>query len=334
MKLLPPQRLRPEDYAGVEEGLNGIFVTIIFGPLFAALKEAGIPVAEFVNAAGEDELRRALRRGDVVYSDGVFTGKLDARLGTYLRSIGAERDGRTGAWKLPAWVAPAWIKAEAALAERRARAVHDKVLFELERAKARAAGGATMIPRLPGVDDAIEAIEDGFARTAAETLGVRKRIPKAQREAIERRYQTDVRPYVADATAKFIDDLHAAVVENARAGYRFEGLVEEIEHVHGVSERKARFLARQETSLFMADYRRERFTDAGVRRYLWSTSHDIRVRPYAGNDKLAPYGDHRALDRREFYYEAKAPAEYMSRKQPSNPGEDFGCRCVDRAIIE
>ncbi len=65
----------------------------------------------------------------------------------------------------------------------------------------------------------------------------------------------------------------------------------------------------------------------------WSTSHDIRVRPYADESKLKKYGDHRVLDGQVYFYELKAPAEFMSSKKPCNPGEDFGCRCLDLAIL-
>lgn len=334
MKLLPPQRLRPHYYEGVEEELRGAFREFLFNPLLFILQEATTQADEFRNAAPapSPELLLALRRGTVQYVGGVFAGDFDARLGAALRALGAQWDARSGVYRLPEWTAPGWLKAEAAAAQRRALVVHDKLQRELARIQERLEAGQLRAP-IVDASQPVEAIEEGF-ESAADALSIRKRIPPAQRRAMEARYAADVRPYVVEATAEYIDDLHKVISANAAAGYRYDGLVEEIEHAVGISERKARFIARQETGLFMAGYRRERFEAAGVTRYKWSTSHDIRVRPYAGNDKLKRHGDHRVLDGQIFTYARKAPAQYMSTKKPENPGTDYNCRCVDLPILE
>lgn len=333
MKTLPPQRLRPHYFEGVEQALRAAFMAFLFDPLIAILAEATTQADDFVNDAPvpNRELQRALRRGTVQYHGGVISGDIDGRVGTYLRSIGADFDQQTGTYTLPDFLAPGWLRAEATAAQRRAQVVHDKLQRELDRAKERLEAGGMPIPLDPALP--IEAIEEGF-ETAASSLGISKRIPPAQRAAIEKAYADNIRPYVTEATAEYIDDLHEAVSRNAASGYRYEGLVDEINAAIGVGERKARFLARQETSLFMASYRRTRFEAAGVKRYKWSTSHDIRVRPYADESKRKKYGDHRILDGQVFSYDVKAPAQFMSSKKPCNPGEDFGCRCADLAVLE
>jgi len=125
--------------------------------------------------------------------------------------------------------------------------------------------------------------------------------------------------------------LRRDVQENAEAGYRFDSLIELIRNRSSVSRSKAKFLARNETGIFMSQYRAQRFIEAGVPHYRWSTSHDARVRPEAG---LTPAerlhaGNHRILDKQVFSYAQKAPAKYMSSARPCNPGEDYQCRCVD-----
>lgn len=332
MKLLPPQRLRPSYYEGVEDSLRGAFERFLFEPLRALLREYG-DVDAFENAAAgrEFDLIRSIRQGRVHYEDGVFSGVFDAGTSQYLLKLGAEYNGARATYNLADWVVPAKVRAEAVLAARRFEELHRKMEKELTAMQARLERGMMPIPLDPA--GPIEAIEEGF-ETAAKSLGIEKRIPKAQRAMIEKRYAEDVRPYVAQATSEYIDKMHGLITENVLNGFRFEQAVDDVEHLAGISESKARFLARQETALFMANYRRERFTAAGVTRYKWSTSHDIRVRPYADEKKREKYGDHRILDGQIFTYELKAPAKYMSFKQPCNPGEDAGCRCVDIAILE
>ncbi len=342
MKLLPPQRLQPHYFEGVEQALRDSFAVFLFNPIIEILREATTQADVFENAFSTPnrDLLLAMRRGAVQYSGGVFSGELDGRVVTYLRSLGAEL-GADGYWRLSEWMAPAWIRFEAVAANRRAQVVHDKISRELDRAQERLEAGMMPIPLDPA--GPISAIEEGF-ETAAEALGISKRIPARQRAAMEQRYAESVRPYVVEATTKYIDMVHRDVASSAAAGYRYEAIVADLQHVVGVSETKARFLARQETGLFMAGYRRERFAGAGVTRYKWSTSHDIRVRPYDDGvtdvsdkekmEKRRKHGDHRVLDGQIYTYEHKAPEQFMSCGNPCNPGEDFQCRCVDLAIIE
>lgn len=334
MKLLPPQRLRPHYYERVEQALGQHFKSFLFAPLEAILAEATTQAeGVFGNTAPlpSPTLVKALRQGTIQYVGDLVVGDFDAKLSGALRGLGATFDERRGGFVLPNWTAPAWFKAEATAAQARAENVHQAILRKLDDIQTRLEGGQMNL--ILDTSEAIEAIEEGF-ETAAEALGITKRIPAAQRAAMEKRYLEDVRPYVAEATSKYIDKVHRDVTANAAAGFRYENIVADLQHIQGISESKARFLARQETSLFMADYRRERFTAAGVMRYRWSTSHDRRVRPEDDAQKMKKYGDHRVLDKQVFSYELKAPAQYMSRKQPSNPGEDYQCRCVDLAVLE
>lgn len=331
MKFLPPQRLRPAYYADVAEQLRDVFWQIVYAPVVAILQAATGQAAGLENAEVNRALQLALRRGEIQYKDGVFTGAFEAATSGPLRDLGADFDLRAGVFRLPEWAVPAWVKAEAALAQAKAARVHAALTRQLEATKARL--GELKFELDP--TEPVAAIEAGF-QTTAEALGVETSLPPAARARMEKRYVEQVRPYVSEATAGFIDDLHAAVSDNAAGGYRYDHLVAEIEAQAGVSRRKARFLARQETSLFMAAYRQERFAASGVRRYKWSNSHDARVRPAPS---LTPAqkrhaGDHRVLDGKIFYYTTKAPAQFMSSRKPCNPGEDFQCRCVDLPVLE
>lgn len=79
-------------------------------------------------------------------------------------------------------------------------------------------------------------------------------------------------------------------------------------------------MARQETSLLTAKYRKLRYTDVGITKYRWSTSHDDRVRKR-----------HKELDGQVFDFEA--PPIVNEKGDRKNPGEDFGCRCQAIPII-
>ena len=119
-----------------------------------------------------------------------------------------------------------------------------------------------------------------------------------------------------------IAKLRQTVADNAEQGYRAETLIEGIRDQYAMSRDHARFVAKQETSMFMSDYRRARFQEVGVRRYRWSCSGDVRVRP-----------DHKKLHGQVFEY-ANPPIVDSRTGRRANPGYDFGCRCLDIPILE
>ncbi len=333
MKFLPVQRVHRDYYQSTADALAASMRAFLYDPIIAILAREVPEAMELFNAPlpVSTALQLAIRQGRIQYHDGVFSGEFDARITSALLALGAEFDLRAEVFRLPEWAVPAWVKAEVSVANARAQRIHDLLEAQLNKTQEKLDNG--LLPAIPDAGAALDAIEDGF-KTAAETLGIAHRLPRAARAALEQHYQDEVRPYVAEATSHYIDRLHQAVQENALHGYRYESMVEIIQHETGVSDRKARFLARQETGLTMSAYRRQRFEGVGIIRYGWSTSHDRRVRPTDGKQRPGEHGDHRILDGQIFLYSTKAPAKYMSCGHPCNPGEDFQCRCADRAVLE
>ena len=63
-----------------------------------------------------------------------------------------------------------------------------------------------------------------------------------------------------------------------------------------------------------------RYTNAGVKEYIWSTSNDQRVRP-----------DHKELNGKTFSW-GEAVID-RTTGQKGNPGEAFGCRCLALPVV-
>jgi SPP1 gp7 family putative phage head morphogenesis protein len=169
-------------------------------------------------------------------------------------------------------------------------------------------------------DATLGRIEKGF-QVAARSLTVMPTLSAHSRENLSAAYTQNMKLWVKGWSEDSIEAMRDAVEQNANKGYRFASLTEGIKHQFGVSQSKAKFLARQETSLFMSNYRKERFTAAGIGLFKWSTSHDVRVRH-----------DHRSLDGRVFAYNDPPIVDKATGKR-GTPGTDFNCRCVDIPIV-
>ena len=330
MLKLPPQRLKDSDWSHIAHQLAVIFEAEVIDPVIEIIKQYNrLPVE---NASTEDALRSALRTGRVQYDTvkGIFSGKFSAQISTALKRLGAKFYKRDGTFRLESNLVPAWIRSEASNYWLRARIAHEMIVDELNKAVGRVMDSNYNID----AKHVVSKLDEGW-RASARKLEVQPKLTERGEAALAEHYSTNLSLEIKKWLNKDILALRRDVDDNARAGYRFDSLILKVQQRKAVSLNKARFLARQETGLFMSEYRAQRFIDAGVEKYQWSTSHDGKVRPA---DNLTPAqrrhaGNHRALDGQVFSYKEKAPAHFMSSHKPCNPGMDYNCRCVDIPLV-
>ncbi len=278
------------------------------------------------NAKGDDALIEAIRSGRVQYTAGVFSGQFSASISTAIRRMGGTFNERTRSFTIDQAKVPSQIKAEAAAFQIRAQDVHKLLKRELDEVQKR-------IPHDINVRDVdaqhtIDALEDGF-KGVARKLEVQPELGAASREKLADEYSTNLKLYIKKFADREIFSLREAVEENAKEGYRFDKLIPSIKKRYGVTVRKAKFLARNETSIFMSKYHEQRYSEAGITQYIWSTSHDSRVRPAPGTHGS---DNHRVLDGRSFYF-SNPPTVDPATGRKANPGQDYNCRCVAIPIL-
>jgi len=103
------------------------------------------------------------------------------------------------------------------------------------------------------------------------------------------------------------------VVQGRKDG---KSLIEELREIGKVSDRRAKFIARDQTAKLTAALNRERNEALGIKEYIWRTSRDERVRE-----------SHRSKNGKKFRWD-KPPAG------TGHPGEDFQCRCTAQPVVE
>lgn len=120
-----------------------------------------------------------------------------------------------------------------------------------------------------------------------------------------------------------------AVLKNYRGEKLAAGsLVKELKLIDGISDRRARFIARDQNSKILSSVNEIRQKNVGVKRYLWRNAGDEKVTGYPGgpNQPSAAHGDHYAREGKEYSWD-KPPAD-------GHPGHAPGCRCYPEAIID
>lgn len=317
--VLQPIVEKESQYAGIREEIIAYFREVIFQPLFDLLDEYNVSTKENAKVSA---VISALGSGKIYYNNGTFTGKFNAAISKELRDAGATWDKVIKAFHLPVSRLPNEIRAQVADNEAKSEKLTKDVLNLLGQMETNVAQAGTGLDLKFSLNGVFVDLRKQYKRSLeAKGLSVPPDLTEETKKQIEVEYTKDLDKYVKDFTAKMIPEMRTMVQDNAFEGARPDKLSKIIQGRYGVSKRKAQFLADQETSLLLSKYRESRYRQLGSRRYVWSTSQDVRVRH-----------DHEELNGKVFFWDSP-PITNKTTGARNNPGEDFGCRCVARPIL-
>lgn len=328
MKVLKGQPLREQDYADVERQLRDLFYLLVFKPVVELLapRNAQVKAAikELKNSSGElrnakfDPIVSGINSGKIQYVGDTFSGDFSAAISRALRSYGARYNKRDKTFTIMASELPEQVTEAASSYASTARKLHDLLMTRLNEVQQSLSRMADAHP----VDGhvVIGKMDKRFQHAYKDALGTED-MSDAAKKKLNRAYSDSLTPYVKKFSDEMVEELRGMVRDNAEQGYRFDSLVDRIQGRFDVTKSKAAFLARNETSRFTSEHRRQRFGDVGVRQYVWQTAGDAEVRK-----------DHAKLNGKVFDY-AHPPVVDEASGRRANPGMDFQCRCVDSPLL-
>ena len=315
--------LDKKEYSEVIEVIIMDFLTEYFyAPIYSVIE----PIEEYYNAreyTSEQIISAALRSGQIQYINGKFSGKFSAKISKALENLGAKFNKVSKTYDLEqsllslvlqdaiAYATIIAVTRQKLLVEALDHLTIEKAMPELDK-----------LLQVP-LDEILDDLSEQAYLTLKDAITIVPEITPEQREALKAQYVDDVNLSVKNFTKAQTDKLRAMVEENLFTGLADnKSLVKAIIDEFGVTESKARFLSRQESSLFTAKYRKITYMEAGITKYRWSTSHDEKVRLF-----------HKDLDGKIFSWDN--PPITSPTGARNHPGEDFGpCRCVAIGIID
>lgn len=288
-------------------------------PLMAAINQ--FPSVEHHNAT-TSAVRAALQSGRIHYADGVFSGSFSAAISKELKAMGATF-GADRNFHLVASRLPLDITAAVLSSAQQSAALHKEVTGILDAIEMNVAQAGVSLTFNTAVDLIVGDLQRQFISTVkgVETVAVTGQVDEGMRKRLTAELTENTNLSIKNFVDDRIPEMRRRVEQNAFEGGRTDRLARILEAEFGVSKRKADFLADQETGLLVSKYRELRYASAGITEYIWSTSHDIRVRH-----------DHRLLDGKRFSY-ANPPVTNRATGARNNPGEDYRCRCVPKPVL-
>jgi SPP1 gp7 family putative phage head morphogenesis protein len=120
---------------------------------------------------------------------------------------------------------------------------------------------------------------------------------------------------------RYFSEIEGIVLRSFNAGQRAEEIAPQIAKRYGVSESRGMLIARDQISKLQGDLTRQRQTSLGVKKYVWRTSQDERVR-----------SSHRKLNGKTFSW--NKPPITNSNGDRNHPGGDYQCRCTADPVID
>jgi SPP1 gp7 family putative phage head morphogenesis protein len=319
--MIPTVEFKEQYGQWIADIIKRFILGLIYEPVIGVVNSEA-PKNIKLNAGNPAELRlmKKLQSGKILYDGAYFTGKFDSQSSKIIRELGGAWDNGRLAFKFPPGKLTDNLKVAVQASKDRIEKIHsglNNVLGEIEK---KIAPAVEQLDLTEGLTKVINGLQVQTIN-AMKAIGVPYTLTHGQREVISREYTDNMKLYIKGWAEEHIKTLRKEVQKNALQGYRFDQLKDMIEYRYGTSKAKAEFLARQETSLFMAKFRQQRFTQAGVNFYKWYTVGDHKVRP-----------DHKELNGRIFKF-GDPPIVDRSKGRRGEPGEDYNCRCIARAIV-
>lgn len=314
---LRPLKEVPSDWDALEAALKDFFLKELYFPL---VEEIGVRRKTLQNA--KPGLLDALRTGLVTFSRGVFSGKFNSVITKELRALGAifER----GVFRLATSNLPPEVRMAISLSENVFRQRMEKLDRKL--AAIQVEELTKKLKVAPFFERILSKTDSNF-RDSVKQVTIAPQLDPKRRQKIADEWQTNMKLWIKNFTEEEIVRLRRAVQKSAFAGNRFEALIKPIQKSYGVSANKAKFLARQESSLLLTKFKETRYTDAGVYEYRWGCvagSKNHPVRPW-----------HKKLQGKIFRWDkppiTTGPGEPQRR---NNPGQDYNCRCFPVPIVK
>ena len=301
-----------------------IYENIIFKQLFSYLDE-GIfkPLFEIMNynpAKAQNDynpITEALKSGSVIYTDEGFKAKYkfsNAQAKEFER-WGAKYNKWTKTYQIPYSNIPNNVLV--ALSENQIKqqaqiTAVQNFIKELD------ANLPYMIDTML-FDTQVETILDDAGNTLKQNTKklnvIVPELDEAQKQAIARDYTNNMRFWIKEwASEHLIPEMRKRVQEAVLTGYRTDYVQKMLEKEFGMAKRKAKFLARNETSIMLAEYRKTEYQKIGINHFIWSTTMDGREREL-----------HEKLDGTTWSF--NNPPVIDEKGTRGLPGETYNCRC-------
>jgi len=265
----------------------------------------------------------ALNTGNIYYSDGVFYARkrFSNAQSTELKSWGGVYDKYKRGWRLPEGKIPAEIRvalASSKLETQQKLQALDIYLREVQ------ANMHDYIDNMVFDNEVVTILDDAgneVKKNAKSIHAITPELTLSQKRMIAETYTKNIQHFcIKDFADDLIPEMRKKVQQLTFEGARWDKVQEMLERDYGVAAKKAKFLARNETCIMLAEYKKATYTEMGFDSFIWHTIIDGREREL-----------HKKLNGTVWRYD-NPPIIDERTGERGLPGETYNCRCEQTPI--
>lgn len=291
----------------------------LFSELWQMVYKPMFKIARIEPIASNDDnpIKEALKGGVIYYENGGFKSreKFSNKLSQALIKLGARYDRWEKSYKIAIEDLPKEIWESIKLSVQKAQ----QKLSEINQFLQYIEMNLDQIIETMMFHDEVIAVLDSVGNQIQKNV---KRVniidfdfTDEQKQEIARNYTSNMQLYIKDFVQKRLPEMRRKVAQAVLDGYREIDVQKMLESEYGIAERKAKFLAQNETSIMLAQIKKVHYSAMGFDSFMWHTILDARERP-----------EHRELNGKIFRFD-NPPVIDKRTGQKGLPGETYNCRC-------
>ena len=335
MKIAPEVKLNKTLLLQLEEKLIDYVYQSLFKPILDIAEEEENELQNEDSHKNIKFILEAIKKGKINY-DGKYFKSVNSKFGVKLakefQALGAIL--KNGGYKLPDKKGDPLIE----IIKTTAQSQQNKIKTKAEKIKIKLME-STEIPDVECNKEVSELLEN-FMFNMQKSLfgddfkiGIKKQLSALEKQQIIQEYIENIKTYSKKLLYDANNELRTIIVDELlKENLTVEALTNIIQERYGIAERHAKFIARQESHMAREKITKNSAKSLGFNHYVWQTVGDYKVRPMGGTASYM--GDnHKRLDGKIFSFDDPPIVDRIKGRR-CNPGEDFGCRCTARVIIE
>lgn len=297
----------------IEKALFSYLWEGIYKPMFEIMDTKPVKAQNSLNIIIE-----ALREGKIIYVDGGFKAKtkFTNTQSSQLVKWGAVWDKREKMYRLPESKLPDELRVT--LAEVQINAENQIKLLQgyIEQVEL----NMPYIVESMVFDNEVKTILADAGNEVKKNVKhlnvIEPELSEQQKNEIAKAYTENVRGYVIiDFAQERIPEMRRKIQELVLKGYRTDKIQELLEKEYGIMSRKAKFLAQNETTIMLAEYKKVTYQEMGFDKFIWRTITDGREREL-----------HKQLNGTVWRYDNPPIIDERTGNR-GLPGQTYNCRC-------
>jgi SPP1 gp7 family putative phage head morphogenesis protein len=313
LKTLSQVNIEKEEVDKLKSIIASYLYYLLYAPIVQAI-EIEKPINNSFNI-----LETAFREGKIYVEDNLIKGNFNSKISKELEKYGAKFLKLKKGYSIDVNILPFNIKSAILEYQATLRRNLEETL--------KAINGINLndIEKMDFTNQYKEMVSDldiKMKEQVKKSISITPNVSMQVKENIAKEFSENLKLYVKSFAEEEILKLRKEIEASYFTGLRRNAIAKIIQERYNASQKKAKFLAKQETGLLWASFTSNRYKEAGIKKFEWTPSNSKEPDPY-----------HKELYGKIYSFD-DLPVINDTTGERGLPKQRYGCNCGMRAVIE